>query len=57
MLTLGGEEVTSLVKRLDECEKRDVWPGEVEQEEDLILPAYAMNEAEGLEEFASEEQG
>lgn len=55
VLTLGGDEVTSLVRRLDECEKRDVWPCEVEQEEDLILPAYAMNEAEGLEEFASKE--
>lgn len=57
VLTLGGDEVTSLVKRLDACEKSDVWPGEVETEEDLILPAYAMNEAEGLEEFAAEEAG
>lgn len=56
VLLLGGEEVMSLVRRLDECEKTDVWPCEVEQEEDLILPAYAMNEAEGLEEFAAEEQ-
>lgn len=55
VLTLGGDEVTSLVRRLDECEKTDVWPCEVEQEEDLILPAYAMNEAEGLEEFAEVE--
>ena len=30
--------VTSLVRRLDECEETDVWPCEVEQEEDLILP-------------------
>lgn len=52
VLTSGGDEVTSLVKRLDACEKADVWPCEVEQEEDLILPAYAMNEAEGLEDFA-----
>lgn len=55
VLTLGGEIVTSLVRRLDECEETDVWPCEVEQEEDLILPAYAMNEAEGLEEFAEGE--
>lgn len=55
VLTLGGDEVTSLVKRLDACEKSDVWPCEVETEEDLILPAYAINEAEGLEEFAEVE--
>jgi hypothetical protein len=55
VLLLGGEIVASLVRRLDECEKADVWPCEVEQEEDLILPQYAMNEAEGLEEFAAEE--
>jgi hypothetical protein len=46
-----------MVHRLDTCEKSDTWPCEVEQEEDLILPAYAMNEAEGLEDFALEEQG
>jgi hypothetical protein len=55
VLTLGGDEVTSLVHRLDQCEKSDVWPCEVDTEEDLILPAYAMNEAEGLEEFAEVE--
>ena len=55
VLTLGGDEVTSLVHRLDACEKSDVWPCEVETEEDLVLPAYAMNEAEGLEEFAEVE--
>lgn len=55
VLTLGGDEVTSLVKRLDYCEKTDVWPPEVETEEDLVLPAYAMNEAEGLEDYAEAE--
>lgn len=55
VLTLGGEIVNSLMARLKECERLDVWPGEVEQEEDLILPAYAMNEAEGLEDFAEVE--
>jgi PDDEXK-like domain of unknown function (DUF3799) len=55
VLTLGGEIVTSLVRRLNECEKTDVWPCEVETEEDLILPAYAMNEAEGLDDFAAKE--
>jgi exodeoxyribonuclease VIII len=55
VLTLGGDEVTSLVHRLDACEKSDVWPCEVETEEDLILPAYAMNEAEGIEDFAETE--
>jgi hypothetical protein len=54
VLTLGGDEVTSLVRILNQCEKTDTWPCEVEQEEDLILPAYAMNEAEGLEDFANE---
>jgi exodeoxyribonuclease VIII len=57
VILLGGDEVTSMVHRLDTCEKSDTWPCEVEQEEDLILPAYAMNEAEGLEDFALEEQG
>jgi len=57
VLTLGGDEVTSLVKRLDACEKADVWPCEMEEESDLLLPAYAYEDnAESLAEFEGDSE-
>jgi PDDEXK-like uncharacterized protein DUF3799 len=55
VLTLGGEEIMKLVRTLDQCEKTNHWPPEQEQEEDLILPEYAMGDADSLEEFAEVE--
>lgn len=55
VLTLGGEQMMELVRMLDECEKSENWPPEQEQEEDLILPDYAMGDADSLAEFAETE--
>jgi len=37
----GLEELDALVKILDECEKTNNWPAEMEVESDLLLPAWA----------------
>jgi exodeoxyribonuclease VIII len=54
VLSLGGEEQLNLVRLLDECERTQNWPPEQEQEEDLILPDYALSEQDSLEEFSVE---
>ena len=49
----GLEELDALVKKLDECEKLNQWPPEMETESDLILPAWAVTtEESSLDEFA-----
>ena len=45
-----------LLRILAECEKTQHWPPEQEQEEDLILPEYAVSDADSLEEFAEAEE-
>ena len=53
VLTAGLLEWETLAKQLIECRRTDNWPQEQEVEEDLILPAYAMEQGdESLEEFA-----
>lgn len=37
----GIEELDALVKILDECEKTNKWPAEMEDESDLLLPTWA----------------
>jgi PDDEXK-like domain of unknown function (DUF3799) len=57
VLILGGELVDSLVKRLLECQKADFWPPEMEEESDLLLPAYAYeDDAESLSEFENDSE-
>lgn len=55
VLSLGGDEMMAMVRRLDECERTGHWPPEQEEESDLMLPAYALEgEAGSLDEFALE---
>lgn len=56
VLLMGAEQCAALVRQLSECEKSGYWPPEQEQEEDLILPDYAMSEADSLDEFAEQEE-
>jgi hypothetical protein len=55
ILLMGLEESDALVKRIDECERLNLWPAELEEETDLQLPAWATStesedfEIEGLE--------
>jgi hypothetical protein len=57
VLLLGGELVDSLVARLLECQKKDHWPPEMEEESDLLLPAYAYEDnAESLGEFEGDSE-
>lgn len=51
VLIQGSEELQNLVQQLTACEKSGIWPGAVEDETDLALPAYAMTSAEDLAEF------
>lgn len=56
VLSLGGEQMMELVRTLDECERTQNWPPEQETEQDLILPAYALEgEVDSLEEFQEAE--
>lgn len=55
VMIMGGEECDKLVKLLDECKRLDHWPPEQEEEEDLILPDYAMNAEMDLDELAEVE--
>lgn len=52
----GMEDLHALLDRLAWCEKTDVWPAEMEEESDLILPTYAMSDPDSLEEFAVQEE-
>lgn len=56
VMALGAEELQKLTRLLAECEKADNWPPEQEQEEDLIMPDYAMGDADSLAEFAEVEE-
>lgn len=56
ILLLGGEECDKLVRMLGECERTQNWPPEQEEEEDLILPAYALAQSDALDEFAEVEE-
>ena len=57
VLLQGLEEMDVLVRTLTECERKNHWPAEMEEESDLILPTWATDKAEeDLSEFAIEEE-
>jgi hypothetical protein len=53
IIVQGRDEYRELLKRLDECERADHWPGTAETEQLLTFPAWAFSEqvsdANGLE--------
>ena len=46
VLDLGRAQHQALLARLDECEKRNAWPGPVIGEQPLVLPAWAWPDGE-----------
>lgn len=40
----GIEELDLLVAKITDCEKSNIWPGEYDEETDLVLPTWAMGD-------------
>ena len=55
VLLQGLEEWQNLEAILNVCEDTNTWPAEYTEETDLMIPAWATENTESLDEFAMEE--
>ena len=56
VIAQGLEEWQNLEAMLKVCEDTNRWPAEYEDETDLMIPAWATENTESLDEFAMEEE-
>jgi hypothetical protein len=44
VMTQGRDEYTAALDELGECQRAGVWPGPVQGEQELVLPAWAYGD-------------
>ena len=44
ILLMGLEEGDTLIRRISECERLNLWPAELDEETDLLIPDWAATE-------------
>ena len=55
VIVQGLEEWQNLERQIEVCEDANRWPAEYEDETDLLIPSWATENTESLDEFAVEE--
>ena len=56
VIVQGLEEWQNLERQIEVCEDANRWPAEYEDETDLLIPSWATENTESLDEFAMEEE-